>query len=260
MKSINEGKQVSQVVRFRAHDLLKATNRMTNGQGYEGLKAAFERLAGTRISTNIVTGGTETYENFGIIERVQIVRESREGRMQEVEVKLSDWVVRAIEHSEVLTLHRDYFRLRKPLKRRMYEIARKHCGKQREWKISLKKLQLKCGSCSTLKEFRRLVSEIIKEDQVHGHLPDYSVSFGSEDMVVFRNRGTIPDAIPLSERFLMPSPSAEAYHDARTVAPGWDVYFLEREWREWITEPTRDFDAAFVGFCRKWYEKRGAPK
>lgn len=261
MAAVNAGRPISQVVRFKAHDLLKATNRMTNGQGYQGLKAAFERLAGTRIGTNIVTGGEETYTNFGIVDSFQIVRETRDGRMQEAEVKLSDWVFRAIQHSEVLTLNRGYFRLRKPLERRMYELARKHCGKQREWKISLEKLQLKCGSCSTLKEFRRLVGAIVEEDQEHSHIPDYSVELDAEDMVIFRNRGTVPDALSAeSERIGMPSPSAEGYHDARTVAPGWDVYYLEQEWREWITEPPRDVDAAFVGFCRKWFEKRGSPK
>ncbi|MCA9068531.1 MAG: replication initiator protein A, partial [Planctomycetaceae bacterium] len=93
--AINAGESVSQVVRFRAHDLLKSTNRMTNGQGYEALKAALERLSGTRISTNITTGGLEIFETFGLIERAKIVRESRDGRMQEVEVKLSDWVFNA---------------------------------------------------------------------------------------------------------------------------------------------------------------------
>jgi hypothetical protein len=34
---------------------------------------------------------------------------------------------------------------------------------------------------------------------------------------------------------------------------------LESEWREWIVEPPRDADAAFIGFCRKWFEKRGRP-
>ena len=44
---------------------------------------------------------------------------------------------------------------------------------------------------------------------------------------------------------------------AKANAPGWDVYFIEQEWREWITEPPRNPDAAFLGFCKKWYEKRG---
>jgi plasmid replication initiation protein len=134
---------------------------MTNEQGYEALKAALERLAGTRISTNITTGGQEVFETFVLIERAKIVCETRDGRMQEIEVKLSDWVFNAIQHREVLTLHRDYFRLRKPLERRMYELGRKHCGRQGEWKISLALLQKKCGSASTEKAFRRLVTKIV---------------------------------------------------------------------------------------------------
>ena len=139
----------------------------------------------------------------------------------------------------------------------MYELARKHCGKKEEWRISLAIMQKKCGSSSTEKEFRRLVTNIVEEDRLHSHMPDYSVTLES-DMVTFKSRGTIPKSISLEDakaaqvRGLNP----ETYHDARTVAPGWDVYYLEREWREWITETPRDPDAAFVGFCRKWYERR----
>ncbi len=260
INAMNQGKEISQVVRFKAYDLLKATNRMTNGQGYEGLKAAFERLAGTRISTNIITGGTEEFETFGIIERAKIVRETRDGRMQEIEVKLSDWVFSAIRHQEVLTLNRNYFRLRKPLERRLYEIARKHCGRQAEWRISLEKLQLKCGSASTLKEFRRLVGSIVEEDMAYGHIPDYSIAVSEDDIVLFKSRNTIPALEQTSNISSQIQLSTECYHDAKTVAPGWDVYYLEREWREWMTELPRDADAAFIGFCRKWYERRGAPK
>ena len=260
MAAINAGQVPSPVLHFKAYDLLKATNRMTNGQGYEALKAALERLAGTRISTNIITGGQEVFETFGIIERAKIVRETREGRMQEVEVKLSDWAFNAIRHQEVLTLHRDYFRLRKPLERRMYELARKHCGKQGEWKISLSLLQKKCGSASTEKEFRRLVTKIVEEDLKFQHMPDYSVTLDDSDMVTFRSRGSVP--IPALDVQLVPVGNlmGETYHEAKIAAPGWDIYYLEREWRGWITESPRDADAAFIGFCRKWYERRGAPR
>ncbi len=79
--------------------------------------------------------------------------------MQEIEVKLSDWVFQAIQHKEVLTLHRDYFRLRKPLERRIYEIARKHCGLQSSGEFFGATAE-ECGSASTLKEFRRLVVSV----------------------------------------------------------------------------------------------------
>jgi len=251
----NKDKAVSQTVRFKGYDLLKATNRVTNGQGYDGLKAALERLAGTRISTNIVTGGQEIFQNFGLIESSKIVRETRDGRMQEVEVKLADWVYNAIRQNEVLTLHRDYFRLRKPLERRIYEIARKHCGRQTSWKISLPLLQKKCGSCSTLKEFRRLVGKIVAEDTKFQHMPDYAIEM-EDDMVTFRNRERLLAAAETRHTVQL---QPETYHDAKIVAPGWDIYLLEQEWLGWMTEPPRNSDAAFIGFCRKWYERRGSP-
>lgn len=256
--ALNNGREVSSVVRFRAYDLLKATNRVTSGEGYAGLKAALERLGGTRISTNIITGGVEQFDTFGLIERATIVRETRDGRMQEVEIKLSDWVFNAIRSREVLTLHRDYFRLRKPLERRMYELARKHCGRKEEWRVTLATLQKKCGSGSTPREFKRLVQNIAQEDERHSHMPDYAVRVEGENTVVFRSRKDLPGTLAPSVTIAAPL-DPETYHDARTVAPGWDVHHLEQQWREWMTEPPRDANAAFIGFCRKWFEKRGSP-
>ena len=68
--------------------------------------------------------------------------------MIHVTVTLSDWMYRSVVSKSVLTLHRDYFQLRKPLERRVYEIARKHCGRQAEWRIGLETLLKKTGSTS----------------------------------------------------------------------------------------------------------------
>ncbi|WPY97005.1 replication initiator protein A (plasmid) [Limimaricola variabilis] len=258
IRAMNDGREVSQVVRFQAADLLRATNRETSGRGYQLLKSALERLAGTRISTNIVTGGEEIFETFGLVERAKVVRETREGRMHEVEVKLSDWVFNAIKAHEVLTLSRDYFRLRKPLERRLYELARKHCGHQAEWKIGLTLLHRKCGSGSKSYEFKRLVGAIIAEDIEHSHMPDYSVRFSEDEKhVVFRSRGSV--SVAVSDIVQVPPLDAEIFETARALAPGWDVRLIESEWRAWLTEPPRNPEAAFLGFCRKWFERRGAP-
>lgn len=259
VRAMNDDKPPQQVVRFQAADLLKATNRMISGRGYGLLRAALERLAGTRISTNITTGGQEIFETFGLIERARIVRETRDGRMQEVEVKLSDWVFSAIKAQEVLTLSRDYFRLRKPLERRIYELARKHCGRQREWRISLETLQKKCGSGSSAREFRRLVSAIAQEDEKHGHMPDYEVRFDPEaDIMTVRSRGTVaPEVEPVI--VTIPPLDPDVYELAREAAPGWDVRYIETQWRAWVAEAPRNAEMAFLGFCRKWYETRGRP-
>ena len=58
MAAMNRGEPLARKVRLTAHDLLLATNRETSGDGYARLCEAFERLAGTRITTNVVAGGT----------------------------------------------------------------------------------------------------------------------------------------------------------------------------------------------------------
>ena len=68
----------------------------------------------------------------------------------------------------MLSLHPDYFRLGKPLERRVYELARKHCGRQATWSISLETLLKKSGSQGSAKRFRQHVKHIAE----HDHLPD----------------------------------------------------------------------------------------
>jgi len=174
--ALNAGRAISREVHLKAHDLLVATNRETSGDGYKRLRDAFERLAGTRITTNISTGAHETTTGFGLIESWQIERRSKGGRMVSVVVTLSDWLFRAVQHRSVLTLSRDYFRLRRPLERRLYELVRKHCGRQAEWKVSLDTLLKKSGSGSPRRVFRAMVRDIIKRDT----LPDYVIELGAE--------------------------------------------------------------------------------
>ena len=255
MAKVKRGEMVSPRVRINSHELLIFTNRGTSGREYLALLDALDRLEGTRIRTNITTGDEEQIDGFGLIDASSIRRkQGLDGRLLWCEVKLSDWVFNAIRNEEVLTLHRDYFRLRKPLERRVYELARKHCGQQKIWRISLAKLLLKTGSQSPEKRFRQMIRLLAAND----HLPDYQVDYDEEtDVVIFTNRGTMAPALPGGSH--VPPLKAETYALARDVAPGWDVYHLEREWRDWIVEAPRDADAAFVGFCRKWFEKRGQP-
>jgi len=255
MAKLKQGERVSPRVRINSRELLIFTNRGTSGREYQSLLDALDRLEGTRIRTNIVSGDEEQIDGFGLIDASSIRRKhGLDGRLLWCEVQLSDWVFNAIRNEEVLTLHRDYFRLRKPIERRVYEIARKHCGQQKMWRISLAKLLLKTGSQSPEKRFRQMIRQLAQ----HDHLPDYQVFFDDDaDMVIFTNRGTM-SSTALVEGFIPPL-QPDTYDLARQVSPGWDVRFLEREWRDWCIEPPRNADLAFVGFCRKWFEKRGRP-
>ena len=175
----------NRTVRFTVYDYLVTTNRGVGGDDYRRLQESFDRLAGTRIKTDIRTGGQRVTDNFGILDRVRIVEKSQDDeRMIAVDVTLSEWLYNAIQALEVLTIHPDYFRLRKPLARRFYELARKHCGHQAQWKIGLELLQVKAGRKSTLKEFRRAVRAI----EADNSLPEYRLALNDDDTVTFHAR------------------------------------------------------------------------
>jgi plasmid replication initiation protein len=258
MEKLKRQEKVSQRVKITSYDLLVFTNRGTSGPEYDGLVRAIDRLAGTRITTNIRTGDEEQRESFGLIDAAAIRRKhGLDGRLLWVEIKLSDWVFNAIRGQEVLTLHRDYFRLGKPLERRVYELARKHCGRQTTWQISLETLLKKSGSQSSIKRFRQHVKEIA----LHDHLPDYRLVFDEvADMVIFFNRDGKWVERPLpSDGASLPPLSDEAYEDARAAAPGYDIHGLESEWREWWASSGKpvlgNHEAAFVGFCRAKHQR-----
>jgi plasmid replication initiation protein len=177
--ALNKGRDdaKNRTVRFRVYDYLVSTNKLTGGIEYSRLELALDRLRGTSIKTDIRTGGQRIKEGFGIIDSWSIIEKSPvDERMIAIEVTLSKWLYNAVQAHEVLTIHRDYFRLRKPLERRLYELARKHCGQQTLWKIGLELLQEKCGSKADLKKFRFSIKQIIAADTI----PDYRFMFEAE--------------------------------------------------------------------------------
>ncbi|MEP4529168.1 MAG: replication initiator protein A [Paracoccaceae bacterium] len=245
--ALNAGRAVSRKLTLTAHDLLTATGRETSGDGYRRLRDAFERLAGTRITTNIATDDKITTSGFGLIETWEIVRKTRSGRMVSVEITLSDWLYRAVLSKSVLTLNREYFNLRKPLERRLYELARKHCGRQPEWRISLAVLAKKAGSRSPLRVFRAMVREIISRNL----LPDYVLSEEPGDILCIRPRAADPVIETGHGAGLLDPATLET---ARQLRPGADVYALEAQWRHtWQSTGRphlRNPDKAFLGWLR----------
>lgn len=254
--ALNRGEKTSRNIRISGTDLMRVTKRTDSGRGYNLLRESLRRIAGTKIETNIVSGGKRIDNGFALIDEWTTVRSEKDGRMLEIEVTLSRWLYNAILSNEILTLSRDYFELRKPLERRLYEIGRKHCGQKKSWPIGLDLLQKKCGSTSSLREFRRSLQSIMDENGVAYHIPDYELRYDREkDQLRYVSKGTVQgddgvDIPPLDPR---------VYEDAREAAPGWDVRTIENEWRKWATEMPQSPERAFIGFCRSWFEKRGRP-
>lgn len=171
---LERGLPAEKVVRFAAHDLLKATQRGTGKQAYELLKDALFRLRSTTIETTIESGGDREHRGFGWIETFRIIEDTRPDgtrRMRAIEIALNDWMHRAItKDRRVLAINRDYFALTGGLERRLYQIARKHCGRQKEWRILLPALAEKVGSQQGLRFFKRDLKKVIEANAI----PDYS--------------------------------------------------------------------------------------
>ncbi len=264
MAALNAGRPVARRVTLRAHDLLVASNRETSGDGYRRLREALERLAGTRITTNLVQGGRDVTRGFGLIEDWEIQRKAAgnsagkvggkvgAGRMVQVQVTLSEWLYAAIMAKSVLTLNRAYFQLRRPLERRLYELARKHCGRQPDWRIGLETLQKKTGSQSPRRVFRAMLREVIAADTI----PDYVLALEAGDLLTVRPRGAVfghdggageATGAGATGAGALIALGAQTLQTARARVPGVDIYALVAEWQGSLgRRKTADPDAAFL--------------
>ncbi len=186
-QAMYEEQPISRTVCFTAYDFCITTNRQIGGKTYKDLEKALDRLRGTSITTNIQYSADKREAiGFGLIDSWRILEEKK-GKLNigMVEITLPNWLYQAVTQTKVLKISPDYFRIRKAIDRRLYEIARKHCGNQHEFQISLEKLHLKTGSTAQLKMFRHNVKQLSKTND----LPDYELIFEvAADNIIFRNR------------------------------------------------------------------------
>jgi hypothetical protein len=129
------------------------------------------------------------------------------------------------------------------LERRVYELARKHCGRQAEWAISVPVLHLKSGSASPVRVFRAAVRKMIAEN----HLPDYSLAEREGDVLVVTRRAK---PRPMDAPVLLEDTLAMV----RELRPGSDVYALQARWVAWWDETGRprlqNPDRAFLAWVK----------
>ncbi len=188
--AINAKRQPSKTVRYAVFDFLIATGRKVDGEEYARHKEALDRLASTHLKTNIQTGRRAITKSFGIIDAWEAVEKDPTGRAASVEITLSDWLYNSITSMDVLTISEDYFGLRKALERRIYELARKHVGRQSAWSISMTALYEKSGSTGDIRNFRRYMKNIIERNQ----LPEYAIAasaHGDDVILVFESRAVL---------------------------------------------------------------------
>lgn len=187
--AINRGKKIERntPINITAYNLLLATERGEGGKSYTDLEKALDRLMGTVVKTNIPTGGTEKTDSFHLVTNYTIKRDTRTRKMQSIELILPDWLWDAATNGgkDLLSVDKSYFLIKGGVERRVYEMCRKHCGHQTGWSIGVQKLLLKSGSTSNIREFRRMLKDIVDRNE----LPGYSLEYDQQkDMLNVRNR------------------------------------------------------------------------
>lgn len=261
MMAIEEGEEPPKDVEIDPYSFLVFTERGTGGRDYDALTDSLERLDGTRFRTNIVINDNMYDDWQGIIDKASLKTNLKTGKPEKLRITLSDMVMNTLKNKQVLTLNRDYFRLKKPIERRIYELARKHTGQQPKWEAFLSTLHSKSGSKSSLREFRRAIKHLDEFD----HMPDYHIEFDVEtDKVIFTPREEFKaaykppvEAVEDDGEEQLPPLATWAIEKAKTKAPGMDIYSLEQEWRQVWTDTgrqeLRDHNAAFIGYCKSVY-------
>ncbi len=261
-QAVDHEQPTSPRIRFHRHAFLKDARRHVGGKQYVRLEESITRLKNTHVRTSIraVNGKTEM---FSWIERATIERDER-GRMAHAVVQLPDWLFRAAcDHQLVLTLHPNYFLLTGGIERFLYRLLRKSAGAT-SWEWKLRTLHVRSGSTQPFSQFARDLRKVIAKDS----LLDYELEeFRKEgtDEPYLRARRIVADRKPDSsvvssdqEVAFLPSTTdllrldLETYERGRQLAPGYDIYKLEREWIESTIRngiEVRSPDKMFLKWC-----------
>ena len=96
-------------------------------------------------------------------------------------------------------------------------------------------------------------------------MPDYTFRLDADILTVnpkreFRDTYAVkPRQDQLTGGYILPL-SPDTLERARELAPTWDISVLVGEWQSFAArqkEPPKSPDAAFLGFCKSWFKKRG---
>lgn len=170
VSKLDAGQPVTQDFYFTANDLFRVTGVNSSKRSYTRLSDALARLQGTQIKTDIEAGGEGISGYFSWLEAAQLhysKTPTGEKRLKAVQVRLCDWLFRAIlKDRHVLEYVPSYFQLG-PVERRLYEVARSSCI-DGPISTTLEQLRLQLGYQSSARQFKGILKSIIESDSIPG--------------------------------------------------------------------------------------------
>ena len=167
---------LSRNLRFTAREFLDFSKRGNGGAQYDGLVQALDRLAGSKITTNIrppaeIKGSGDS---FNLI-RYEAERD-RDGRIDAVNIELPERLYHfATDWTHVCAMHPDYFMLT-PLHRLIYILAKIHCGVWKPWAVPLNELHRLTGCSSPFRNFKKFVQALNNNS-----IPEYRIEVDAQN-------------------------------------------------------------------------------
>ena len=245
---------VSRQIRFSRGAFLRDARRNVSGDEYRRLATAIDRLRTTNVQTTIRAPKGRRRIGFSWLEYTE-TESDVDDAIREALVVIPEWLFDAItDKSRVLTLHRDYYLLSGGLERWLYRFIRKAAGRD-TWRWKMKTLHERSGSTRSYKYFARDLRKIIKKEV----LLDYKLSEEKGDSESYVRARKIPSeqnaltTITVDNSINFLALKTTTYEKARQLAPRYDIYALEKQWREATIKnkvEIRDPDSAFLGWCK----------
>ena len=166
---------LSRNLRFAARDFFDFSKRSIGGAQYDSLAQSLERLAGSKLATNIPhPHGINECDSFNLI--CYEAELDRDGRIEAVNIALPEKLYRlATDWTHVCAMHPGYFSLT-PLHRLTYILAKIHCGEGCPRTISINELHQLTGGTSPFRKFKQFVQALNDNS-----IPEYRIEVDAQN-------------------------------------------------------------------------------
>jgi hypothetical protein len=175
-QKLARGEHVTQKFRFTAHDFFSVTGKTPGGKTYRYFAASLERLQGTQIKTNLVTGGRRERTWFSWLKSARMetaVWNNGHEAMKAIEIELCDWLWRAIVDDKATLISSEGYFYLPPLERKLYEVGYAECADRATAVVSLEELRRRMGVTTDLRHFRHNLGKTITNGSLKGFIIEF---------------------------------------------------------------------------------------
>jgi len=172
--------QITHRIFYNPRKMLVEIGRGKGGMQINRLQESLERLVSTYVRTTVRTEHQKGKGGFHWLDYWKGSQDNKTGEPKNLwSVGMSEWLIQGIiQDTNILTLHPGYYSLTSGLEKRLYQIARKHAGKQNFGAMmTMETLYKKTGSSENTRKFAYKVRTIAREE---GALLDYNISVISD--------------------------------------------------------------------------------